>query len=311
MKMIVTGAEGFVGRGLVAALAPLMAETDELVLIDRQLEPVQGRGRVRLLEGSASDRSLMAEAMAGGADVVWHLAAALGMVAEPDLHAGLDANLHSILTVMETATEKAPGARIVNASSVAVYGSPVPSEVNDYTLPNANSSYAAQKLVSEILLDDFTRRGHVDGLSLRLSGVMARTPGYSSTSSAFLNNVFHVAREGGEIVMPCSPDMTTWLISRQEMTFNLQLAARLPASALPARRHWALPALTARMGDLVAALARRYGPDVTERVTFAPDPKIEAMFWQPPLKAEMAVRLGFRADADCDALVDRVHAQYA
>lgn len=311
MKMIITGANGFVGQGLVAAIAPAMAPTDELVLIDRQLSPVQGRGRVRMIEGSASDRALMADAFDGGADVVWHLAAALGMVAEPDLHAGLDANLHGILSVMETAAEKAPGCRIVNASSVAVYGAPVPAEVHDYTLPNANSSYAAQKLVSEILLDDFTRRGHVDGLSLRLSGVMARTPGNSSTSSAFLNNVFHCAREGREIVMPCSPDMTSWLISRQEMTFNMQLAARIPAADLPARRHWALPALAARMGDLVDALARRYGPQVHDLVRFDPQPKIEAVFWQPVMQAETATRLGFRADADCDALVARVHEQYA
>jgi nucleoside-diphosphate-sugar epimerase len=129
----------------------------------------------------------------------------LGWWPSPDLAAGLDANLHSILALMETATVNAPGCRIINASSVAVYGSPVPKEVHDYTLPNANSSYAAQKLVSEILLDDFTRRGHLDGLSLRLSGVMARSPGNSSTASAFLNNVFHAAREGGRDHLAMQP----------------------------------------------------------------------------------------------------------
>lgn len=311
MRMIVTGADGFIGRGLVEALAAEMAAADELVLIDRQIaQAPASAGKITLLQGDIAEPALWHEALAGGADVVWHLAAALGMQAEPNLRAGLDANVYGFLSLLETATEKAAGLRIINASSVAVYGAPVPDHVDDYTLPNANSSYAAQKQVSEILLDDFTRRGHVDGLSLRLSGVMARTPHFSGTASAFLNNVFHAAREGREFTMPCSPEMTSWLISRQKLVQNLLLAARLPAARLPARRHWALPALCAKMSDLVAALARHYGADFVEKVSYRPDPALERIFWQPELKADMALRLGFEADRDCAELVAHVAAQY-
>lgn len=301
---LITGASGFVGSALARTIARAMAPGDRLTLVDRDIAPEFDRPGIVRWGGTLSDRALLAEAVGSGVDTVFHLATVPGRGAEEDFDAGKDSNLDATIALLETLRGVSPGCRLVAASSVAVYGTPVPGHVDDDTYPQPALSYAAHKLVSEILINDYTRRGYVDGLSLRLSGILARPPGSMVNLSSFFNDVIYAARDGKAFVMPISPDTHSWFMSRSCCVENLLHAAALDKARLPARRNWALPALRISMRDLVAALARRFGPEVVDRVRFEPRDDLDAIFNQPPLGAAMASELGFCADASVDALLE-------
>ncbi|MCC6829586.1 MAG: NAD-dependent epimerase/dehydratase family protein [Novosphingobium sp.] len=306
---MITGAAGFVGEGLAHHLQRVVDPGDRITLVDSAALPdlpPHETARTRNVQGSLADRDVLAQAIGDRVDCVYHLATLPGRGAELDYEAGRSANLDGMITLLEELRQRSPGCRIVHASSVSVYGTPVPDHVDDETLPLPAMSYAAHKLVGEILINDYTRRNFVDGLSLRLSGIVARPPGSAVHASAFFNDVFHAAREHRDMVMPLGADITTWMMSRRRCIENLWHAGTIEPDRLPRRRNWALPALLVRVGGLIDVLAQRFGPDVRDRIRLRPDPQLEAIFHQPRLHADMAEALGFKADSSLAELVDNV-----
>ena len=312
MRVLVTGANGFVGRHLVSRLladggAVNNRAVSQMTLMDVNFREPALDSRVRQIKGSIAEAGLFESAYEdGGFDLVFHLASIPGGLAEKQYELGRDVNLHATERLLELMRQQEGVPRLVFASTIAVYGAPMPSEVTDDTPMRPGLSYAAQKLIGEVLVEDYSRRGWLDGVSIRLPGIVARPPEPSGLLSAFMSDVFWRLKANEPFVCPVSPEAVAWWMSVGCCVDNLLHAATVPAEALVARRSMALPVLRLSMAELIEGLARRFGPDRLDKVEYRPDEKLEAMFGAFPIqRAGAATALGFRHDGSVDQLIER------
>lgn len=295
--ILVTGAGGFVGQALVRALAQdwRVTATDRTGLAFAHLP------NVTPLPGDLTDPSLISEATAAPLDAVVHLATIPGGAAEADPAMAALVNVAASMTLIDAAAAYGNMPRILFASSIAVFGDPLPPQVDDDTPLTPMLRYGAHKLMVEEWIATMTRRGAIRGLSLRLPGIVARPKGPSGMKSAFLSDLFHDLRDGRPICLPVSLDATCWLLSRRTLVGQIVKALALPVDLPEARL--TLPALRIAMRDLIVEVARHTGADPS-LVSHAPDVKLEAAFGcQPPLSTTRADALGLHHDGSLAALV--------
>ncbi|KKI36591.1 epimerase [Burkholderia vietnamiensis] len=311
MRVLVTGAGGFVGRALVERLLhdgiTQSGDVSELVLIDRRVERAPGDTRVTAVAGDFGRPEILEPLLARPVDVVFHLASMPGAQAEAEPAAGDSVNLWGMLTLFELLANHAlqhdgHTARVVYASSVAALGEPLPSFVDEHTASHPATSYGTHKLVGELILANWTRRGVLDGRALRLPGIVARPELSSGHGSAFMSQLFRMAQRGEAYTCPVSRDATAWWMSRRCCVDNLLHAARMPAASLHAGRVWTPPVLHLSVGEIVDALRRRFGAFT---IDYAPADQIEQRFGrQPPLVDRRALEAGFRHDDTIERLVE-------
>jgi nucleoside-diphosphate-sugar epimerase len=311
MRILVTGADGFIGRALVHrlltehVLAGLGDGSRELVLLDRRFAAEVADSRARCVSGDLADVAVLRDAAAGGVDCVFHLASVPGGAAEADFDLGMRANLHATAALLDLLRHQKTRAKFVFASTIGVYGVPLPVIIDEDTVPTPTLSYGAQKLIGEILVTDYSRRGFIDGCSLRLPGIVAR-PQSSGMLSGFLSEIIRVLSAGGRFTCPVSADGMSWWMSRTCVVDNLLHGAALDEERLRNHRAWLLPVLHASLGDIVGAVARVHGPEVLERVSYQPNAALQAQFASyPPLRCPEAIAAGFKHDGSTDALVRR------
>ena len=300
MKVAVIGAGGFVGLRVARILAGDPAI--ELSLLDRLAFPHPESPRVKAVVGDFADPTVRERAL-DGADKVILLAAILGGAAEADYALARRVNVDATLGLFEFLRDRAPGTRLVFASTIAVYSEPLPDPVTDATALGPTMVYGAQKLMMEVALSNFAVRGRLDGVSLRPSGVMARDGADAALKTAFMSRLFWCVKRGENIVLPVAPESRTWLTSIETVARNFIHAAMLPE--IGPDRAFTLPALSLTFAELVAALKRRF-PNSSSRIAFAPEPEIVALFGSyPRLETATADRLGFLRDETADVLVER------
>ncbi|HEY2561420.1 MAG TPA: NAD-dependent epimerase/dehydratase family protein [Caldimonas sp.] len=291
MNVLVTGARGYLGSALVHALRV----GHHVVATDRD-------------DGDITDPAHVAKLFATPFDRVFHLAAVVSGAAEADYDAGRRVNLDATQTLLEACRAQArrggPLVRFVHASSIAVFGAPLPARIDDDTAPVPALSYGTHKRVAELLIDDLSRRGELDGRALRLPGVLVRPPLANGALSAFNSDVIREPLAGREYTCPVSADATIWVASRHAAVTNLIRLGEVYAKALGASRAVTAPALVVSIAEIVAALGRADAA-APARVRFAPDAKIEAQFgrWPREVSFARAMALGLVRDDSIDSIV--------
>jgi D-erythronate 2-dehydrogenase len=289
MRIIITGAGGFVGRVLLTALN----DGHDVVALDTRLGSLAG------IEGDLCDPDVLDRAFAGGCDAVIHLATVPGGAAEQDPETAKRVNVDGTMALIEASARAGSTPRFIFASSIAVFGDPLPAHVDDDTALAPKMLYGAHKAMMEEWIATQTRRGAISGLSLRFPGILARPRGPSGMKSAFMSNVFHDLKAGEAISLPVSPGATMWLMSVSQLVSNLLHALNGDATG-----SITLPALRVTMAELVANVANATGAD-PGLASYAPDPEIQAGFGnQPPLTTARADTLGFRHDGTVTQLVE-------
>lgn len=313
MNVVITGANGFVGQGLAKRVLKQGIggrAVTQLVLLSRKFEDPPVDPRVRLVKGDMADTALLQDALRDEPEVIFHLACVPGGVTEANYplgkHINLDANiaLLEMLRLREWKGTHLP--KLVFTSSVAVYGGPLGDSVNESVRAIPQLSYGAQKLIGELLISDYSRKGWLDGRSVRLPGIVSRPEDAAGHASRFLSDIIRFPAEGREFVVPAAPEATSWFLSRAACIDNLIHAAEIGGEQLNAARSWQLPAQHLRLSDLVDGIAAVHGEGVRKLISYKPDPAIQRVYASyPPLLTPEAERVGFRHDGDIPTLVRR------
>lgn len=297
MRVLITGADGYLGRGLVRRAVALPG-ISHLVATDRSfVHPLPEN--VEPIAGDLTDTTFLSRLTAPGFDLVFHLASVPGSLAERKPALGYAVNLHAPLCLAAAAATRRPGMRFVFASSIAVYGDLGAVPVTVETPPRPQLSYGAYKLMTEIFLSDLARRGELSAVCLRLPGLVARPSLESGHGSAFMSQILHKIASDEAYVCPVPALASCWWMSRAAAVELFAHAATLPVSAATVVQP---PALHATVSEIAAAAERVTGKKA--RIDWDEDRTITRLFGaMPPLDASPALKLGFRADSDTEALV--------
>lgn len=318
MHVAVTGAAGMIGRKLTARLLAdehLGGEPIERLTLVDVVEPVPPAGWNGVLDISATDLSAPGAAAALVADrphVVVHLAAVVSGEAEADFAKGYRVNLDGIRELLEAIrlAHLTDGyrPRLVFTSSIAVYGDPLPDPIPDAFPATPRTSYGTQKAIGELLLSDFTRRGFVDGVGIRLPTICIRPGRPNRAASGFFSSILREPLVGQEAVLPVPETVRHWHASPRSAVGFLIRAATLDSALIGPDRTLAMPGVSATVGEQIEALRRVAGDAAVRLIRREPDPTIERMVssWAPRLEARRARELGFTAESDFEEII-RVH----
>ncbi|MBT0668254.1 NAD-dependent epimerase/dehydratase family protein [Novosphingobium profundi] len=293
MRILVTGAGGFVGRHLVAHL---LARGDEVTGLDTVAAGIPEGART--VAGDFTDAAVRAEALGQGCEALIHLATVPGGAAEADPAASRRTNVDAMYDLLLEASALTPGLRVIYASSIAVFGDPLPARVDDTTPLSPRMIYGGHKAMMEDAVALFSNRALIDGVTVRLPGILARPKGPSGLKSAFMSDLFHALKAGEPFICPVSAEGTIWAQSVARCAANFVHALTLESALVPPTRAVTLPALRVTMGELATEIAAQCGVPA-DLVTYAPDAALEQAFAaQPPLATPAADKAGFAHDGN-------------
>src|SRR6266436_5131923 len=246
-------------------------------------------------------------------DVVLHLAAIVSGEAELDFDKGYRINLDGTRMLLDAVRLIGDGykPRVVFTSSIAVFGAPFPDAIGDEFFHTPLLSYGTQKAIGELLLADYTRRGFMDGIGVRLPTICIRPGLPNKAASGFFSNILREPLAGKEAVLPVSEDVRHWYATPRSAGGFLIHAATMDSAAAGARRNLTMPGLSATVGEEIAALKRVAGEKVAGRIKREPDPFIMGIVdgWPRNFEAKRAVKLGFTPQDFTASLVLQAYPQ--
>lgn len=315
MHILITGAAGMIGRKLTARLVndgTLNGRAiDRLTLIDVTAppQPEEFSGKVATVGADIADPAVARAAVAGKPDVIFHLAAVVSGEAELDFEKGTHVNLDGSRALIEAV--RAIGGyrpRLVFTSSIAVFGAPFPDAIPDDFHLTPLTSYGTQKAIVELLLADYTRRGFLDGVGIRLPTISVRPGRPNKAASGFFSSIIREPLAGEEAVLPVADSVMHWHASPRAAAGFLMHAAGLDAAKLGPRINLTMPGVCCTVAEQIAALRRIAGDKVASRIRREPDALVERIVagWPRRFDPARALALGFRAEASFDDIV-RVH----
>ncbi len=317
MRIVITGGAGFIGKKLAKALlergtlvgAAGPQPIERLVLFD--VVPAEGLPddrRIQTMTGDIADAGEVRRLIGDDVGGVFHLAAIVSADAEQNFDLGMAVNLDGTRNVLEACRALPEPVRLVFASSVAVYGGEVPEVLDDGTILTPQTSYGMQKAAGELLLNDYGRKGFVDGRALRLPTIVVRPGKPNKAASTFASSIIREPLAGQAAVCPVERDAKMYILSPRRVVEALIHAFELPAEAFGMTRMLTLPGITASIGAMVDALAEVAGEQVVRRIRWEPDPVIQKIVagWPARIDAQRARALGFAADRDFAEIV-RAH----
>ncbi|MCC6869629.1 MAG: SDR family oxidoreductase [Burkholderiales bacterium] len=314
MRIVITGGAGFLGTRLARQLIERNTLTDAagrrreisaITLLDVVPARLPDDPRVRVLTGDLGDRALLERALAPDTDSVFHLAAVVSGQAEAEFDTGMRVNLDGTRAVLERCRRLAAPPKVVFTSSLAVFGGPLPDPVPDEAPLNPQASYGVQKAIGEYLVYDMTRKGYLDGRSLRLPTVTVRPGKPNLAASSFASGIVREPLAGVAAVCPVAPTTRMWVQSPRAVIDNLIVGHEAPAAAFAHTRSVNVPGITVAVADMVAALREVAGDEVAARVSWRLDPAVDRIVstWPAAFAPRLGEALGMRADADFAAIV--------
>ena len=315
MHVVITGGAGFLGRRLARALLARPTITDargrarpvsSLTLLD-VVAPIglEADPRLRAVVGDLADERVIEDAVRADTDSVFHLAAVVSGQAEADFDLGMRVNLDATRRLLERCRSLDAPPKFLFASSLAVFGGTLPDPVPDDAPLMPQSSYGTQKAIGELLVHDFSRKGYVDGRSLRLPTVTVRPGKPNKAASSFASGIVREPLAGVEAVCPVAPATRMWVTSPRNVVENLVVGHEAGADAFRATRSVNVPGLCVGVGEMVEALRAVAGDAVAARVRWNHDATIDRIVstWPARFDAARGRGLGMHADADFASIV--------
>lgn len=315
MHVLILGAAGMLGRRLTARL---VADGHvggralrRLTLVDVVApdQPVGSAGEIESIAADLAAPGAAAALVEARPDLIFHLAAVVSGEAEADFELGYRVNIdgtRALLDAVRGADRYRP--RVVFTSSIAVYGPPLPEVVPEDFHETPLSSYGTQKAIGELLLADYTRRGFLDGIGLRLPTICVRPGRPNRAASGFFSNILREPLVGREAVLPVPETVRHWHASPRSAVGFLLRASTVDGQEVGPHRTLSMPGLSATVDEQIEALRRVAGERAVPLIRRAPGESIMRMVggWAGALDATRALRLGFVAEHSFDEII-RVH----
>jgi len=313
MRVAIIGAAGMLGHKLALRLARDgrigKAKISALLRHDVVLAPPPPAAgfAVETHLGDLSDTGEAEKLVAWKPDLIFHLAAIVSGEAEADFEKGYRVNLDGTRNLLEAIRKSAvnPVPRLVFTSSIAVFGAPFPDAIGDEFLTAPLTSYGTQKAICELLISDYSRKGFVDGMSLRMPTVCVRPGKPNKAASGFFSNIIREPLNGIEAVLPVDDTVRHWHASPRAAVGFLVQAAEMGGAALGNRRALTLPGLSCTVAEQIAALERIAGKKVTALIKRQPDDTIRRIVsgWPQNFNAKRARDLGFSSENTFDEII--------
>jgi D-erythronate 2-dehydrogenase len=311
VSILVTGSAGMLGRKLVERILRDGhlggRQLGELLLADvvPTEMPADAPVGTRVIVTDFAQSGAACELVKSRPQVIFHLAAIVSGEAEADFDKGYRINFDGSRALFEAIRQEGYVPRLVFTSSVAVFGGPFPEVIPDSFFTTPLSSYGTQKAMVELLLADYTRRGFLDGVGIRLPTIAIRPGKPNKAASGFYSNILREPLNGKEAVLPVDESMRHWFASPRAAIGFLIQAANIDSNMLGGRRTLTMPGLSATVGDQLAALRRVAGEEALALVKREPDPTIARIVttWPQSFEAGRAQALGFAAESNFDEII--------
>ena len=318
MRVVITGGAGFLGSRLARAILERGTLTDaggetrevaHMTLVD--VAPASVRdARVSAVTGDLADPALIDSVVTTDTDSIFHLAAVVSGQAEAEFDVGMRVNLDATRTLLERCRQLTRPPKVVFTSSLAVFGGVLPDPVRDDSPIMPQTSYGAQKAMGELMVYDMTRKGFIDGRSLRLPTVTVRPGKPNRAASSFASGIIREPLSGVEALCPVVPSAAMWVTSPRSVIANLITghevrAAEFARAGFAHTRSVNVPGLRVGVGEMIDALKRVAGDTVAARVRWQLDPVIDHIVatWPANFAPVLGPALGMRADHDFDAII--------
>lgn len=315
MKVLILGAGGMIGQKLVQQLVskPYLSEKEisHIQLVDAFIDPRIPTGAkfpIESLIADVSNPKTCTDLISTEPQVIFHLAAIVSGEAETDFEKGYRVNLDGTRNILEAIrARKHYFPRVVYTSTAAVYGGPYPDEIDDGFILQPTTSYGTQKAIGELLLNDYSRRGFLDGVGLRLPTICVRPGKPNAAASGVFSNIIREPLAGIETTLSVSKDVSMIFASPRSAIGFLIHAAQLDTKLLGDRRSMMMPGVHATIGQEIEALRRVAGEKVVSFIREIPiDPFAQKMVdaWNfPAFPATRAQSLGFTCEKTFDELI--------
>jgi len=314
MKVLIIGGAGMIGRKLSERLAKdgeLGGKAISSLTLHDVVEaavPAGARMPVQVLTSDLPAAGEAAKLVADKPDTIFHLAAIVSGEAEQDFDKGYRINMDGTRNLLEAVRAAGHKPRLVFASSIAVFGAPFPEAIGDEFFNTPLTSYGTQKNICELLISDYSRKGFLDGISLRLPTICVRPGKPNKAASGFFSNIMREPLTGHEAVLPVSESVMHWHASPRAAVEFMRHAATIDTAKVGPRRALTMPGLAVTVGEQIAALKKVAGDKVAARIRREPDPFIEQIVagWPRKFAAKRAQDLGFRPDQSFEDII-RIH----
>lgn len=310
MKIVITGGQGFLGQRLAKSLLRMTTLFPlELVLID-QIPPIapfltENGQKVRGETLDLCNPQGLAELVGTETDVIFHLSAVVSSHAEAEFEVGYAVNFEATRNLLEICRRQSPHTRFVFASSVAVFGGDLPEVIETSTAATPQSSYGTQKAMGELLVNDYSRKGFVDGLAVRLPTIAIRPGRPNRAASSFVSSIIREPLNGEKAICPVSPDLKLWLSSPDTVVENLIHAGLMPRLPKTAWHVLNLPGISVSVQQMLADFTALCGEEKLSLIDFQFDEAIARIVasWPAQIEHQTALDLGFVADGDFQSLI--------
>ncbi len=310
MRILILGGGGFLGQKLAKTLADngvLRGQAITHIGLADVVSPAEIQADVPCKSHvvDIADRAAVDKIIQQGWDVVFHLAAVVSAHAEADFVAGMRANFFGTFNILEACRAELNMPVVVYASSVAAFSTSVPQPIEDWTATVPQTSYGTQKAIGELLVNDYTRRGFIDGRGARLPTVVVRPGKPNKAASSFFSSIIREPLQGEPALCPVELEQEVWLASPRTTVENLVRCAELSPEALADNRVISLPGLTVTVGDMLDALHTEGGDEARDLVDHDLDPHIQGIVrgWPSRLVTTRADTLGMVRDEGFSRIV--------
>lgn len=311
MNIIITGGAGFLGQRLAQALLEIQ-EITHLTLVDVVLPPKPTsaescRTQVSCICADLTDKQTLDTLITAQTTLVYHLAAIVSGQAESDFDLGNRVNFEVTRHLLEKIRQTNPQIKFIFSSSLAVFGGHLPAVITDMTATTPSSSYGTQKAMCELLINDYSRKGFVNGLVLRLPTISVRAGKPNKAASSFVSGIIREPLNGEVTVCPVATDLKVWISSPDRVIENFVHAMTLNLADFSQYRVINLPGISVSIHEMISTLAVLSDTKTTQLITYVPDPNVQKIVESWPCEFDISTALGygFRADKDIAAIISQ------